>query len=87
MDVDGEYLLVGFKRVGDIRGAQQLTGIELNQRIGIAEATFIPFLEQVVDYCGIAIAMEAHLGHGGGMGHLLRGLLGTAGHQQHDEQQ
>lgn len=77
MDVDGEHLLVTLERVGDIGCAQQFPSIELDQGIGIADAALAALEKQLVDECGVAVAMETHqcCGWCGSIGHLLGRLL------------
>ena len=82
MDVDGEYLLVGLQGVGHIGGAQQLTGIELDERVGLVKAALTAFHQQLVDADGVAVAMETHLRHCGCLDSLLAGWTRGASQQQ-----
>ena len=75
MDVDGEHLFVPLKCMGDIRRAQQLTGIELNKGVGLMESTFTTTHEQLVDAYRIAFTMETHAVGSGCINFLLHGLV------------
>ena len=82
VNINREHLLVGLKGVGDIRGAEQPTRVELDEGVGIGKAAVVALPEQVVDEDGVGAAVEAHLGYRSGLGLVLRSLSGRAGEQE-----
>ena len=83
MDVDGEHFLVALEGVGDIRRAQQLARIELDEGISILDATVVALHEELIDDRGVLVAMETHLCRCGCLSHLLRILLCSTCNKQH----
>ena len=73
--------------MGDIRGAQQLAGIELDEGIGLVDATLIALHQEFINHYRVAVAVEAHPGHRSGLCHLLSLLLGSTSGQKDKHQE
>ena len=68
VNVYREHLSLALKRVGNVRRALQLVGIEAHQLVGVGQSTLNSFHQQRVNLCRVISAVKPHLLNTGSLG-------------------